>query len=725
LRRALAIVLFFGLLATTAQAAEISLWHSYRGDEQAALETLVRQWNETHPDQPVRPLALPYEAYANKLTSAIPRGQGPDLFIFAHERIGDWAGSRLIRPLDADLTADELTAFFPVTVEALRYRGKLYGVPLAFKSTALFYNKRLIKQPPRTTDDMVALMRWFTDASARRFGLAYEATSFYHHACWLFGFGGRLFDDDGRAVLNDPGNVAGLAFVADLKQRGLLPEEPTSALVAQLFNDGDAAMVINGPWFLGEIDPGVNYGVAPLPIVSATGKPATPFLTVEAAIVNAYAANPDGALAFVRFLATGDGARHRLEQGRQLVAAQATYDLDGLDIDAHLTAFKAQVDNAVPMPNNPLMRAMWEPAAQALRGVMRGARSPQEALDKAQHQLKVLTRQPPEAKSAKPYLALLALAFSVLIVYLAFKVRRQGGLATLRESRHAYVYLLPAGVAMLLLVFVPFAVGTAVAFFSHRGGEFTFVGLANFVNILRSADYAVTDPLSFYFTLGVTVMWTAVNVALHVSLGLAMAMLLRNPWMKLRGVYRVLLIVPWAVPNYITALIWKGMFHSQFGAINGLLDLFGVEPVGWFSHFWTAFAANVTTNTWLGFPFMMVVCLGALQAIPRELEEAAEMDGAGGWLRFRRIVLPLIKPALLPAVILGSVWTFNMFNIIYLVSGGEPDGATEILISEAYRWAFTRQEQYGYAAAYATLIFIALIGYSLLTRRVTGDAEAA
>jgi arabinogalactan oligomer/maltooligosaccharide transport system permease protein len=133
----------------------------------------------------------------------------------------------------------------------------------------------------------------------------------------------------------------------------------------------------------------------------------------------------------------------------------------------------------------------------------------------------------------------------------------------------------------------------------------------------------------------------------------------------------------------------------------------------------------VATNTRLGFPFMMVVCLGALQAIPRDLEEAALMDGAGAWTRFRRVILPQIKPALVPAVVLGSVWTFNMFNIIYLVSGGEPDGATEILISEAYRWAFSRQEQYGYAAAYATLIFVVLLGYSSLTRRLTGGKETA
>jgi len=121
---------------------------------------------------------------------------------------------------------------------------------------------------------------------------------------------------------------------------------------------------------------------------------------------------------------------------------------------------------------------------------------------------------------------------------------------------------------------------------------------------------------------------------------------------------------------------------------------------------------------------MMVVTLGALQAIPSDIEEAASIDGATGWQRFWAVTWPLLKPALLPAIVLGSIWTFNMFNIIYLVSGGEPDGGTEILISEAYRWAFTRGHRYGYAAAYAVLIFGVLLIYSkttdrILTRRAT------
>jgi arabinogalactan oligomer/maltooligosaccharide transport system permease protein len=206
-----------------------------------------------------------------------------------------------------------------------------------------------------------------------------------------------------------------------------------------------------------------------------------------------------------------------------------------------------------------------------------------------------------------------------------------------------------------------------------------------------------------------------------VAIGVALALILREPRVRLRGVWRAALILPWAVPNYITALIWRTMFDAQYGAVNAVLGLISGRgepaPIDWFGSFSAAFCANLATNTWLGFPFMMVVTLGALQSIPRDLEEAAEVDGAGYLFRLRHVVWPMLKPALLPAVVLGSVWTFNLFNVVYLVSAGEPDGATEILISQAYRWAFSRGNLYGYAAAYAVIIFFVLVLWSRASNR--------
>jgi arabinogalactan oligomer/maltooligosaccharide transport system permease protein len=290
------------------------------------------------------------------------------------------------------------------------------------------------------------------------------------------------------------------------------------------------------------------------------------------------------------------------------------------------------------------------------------------------------------------------------------------------QHRMAYGYLSPAMLGMLVLVFIPVVFGIVVGFAQRRYNVFEFAGLDNYIAIL--SDFDVTHPANFYVKLGVTVMWTVLNVSLHVIIGLFLALLLNDRMLKARGAYRVLLIVPWAIPNYITALIWKGMFHRQFGAVNYFVQALGFEPVAWFQTFWPAFATNLITNVWLGFPFMMVISLGALQSIPADLYDAAWVDGAGRWQRFRQVTLPLLMPALVPAVIVGTVWTFNMFNIIYLVSGGAPNGQTDILITDAYRWAFER-DRYGYAAAYSTVIFIILLLFTMATNRITGATRSA
>jgi arabinogalactan oligomer / maltooligosaccharide transport system permease protein len=291
--------------------------------------------------------------------------------------------------------------------------------------------------------------------------------------------------------------------------------------------------------------------------------------------------------------------------------------------------------------------------------------------------------------------------------------------ATLRAHRIALGFLAPAAAAMAVLVMVPFVVGLVLGFYDHDAGTWKFVGLDNFAHILSGGGKGLDDPGNFWFVLGVTVLWTACNVLLHVSLGVALALLLRQKWLRAKGVWRMLLILPWAIPNYITALIWKGMFQSEYGAINSLLEGAGLDGhVSWFSSWSTAFTANVVTNTWLGFPFMMVVALGALESVPRDMYEAAEVDGAGPLARFWHITLPHLRPALGPAVVMGSIWTFNMFNVIFLVSRGEPGGSTDILVTQAYRWAFELDE-YGMAAAYATIIFLILLLWTVFGTRVT------
>ena len=308
--------------------------------------------------------------------------------------------------------------------------------------------------------------------------------------------------------------------------------------------------------------------------------------------------------------------------------------------------------------------------------------------------------------------------------------------AALSRNRQAYLYVAPAMLGMMLLVFFPFVYGVALSFTNqtiysvNKPLTEIWVGFQNYSEILgdfnpirHTAEGRVANYENFYWTLFFTICWTIVNVTIGVSVGLFLALILNIKGFRFKSAYRVLLILPWALPNYITALIWRGMFHQQFGVFNQVLQLFGFAPVAWFEHPFTSFVAVVATNGWLSFPFMMVVSLGALQSIPADLYEAARVDGATRWQQFTAITLPSLKPALVPAIILSVVWTFNMFNIIYLVSAGEPAHSTEILITQAYKIAF-EQYRYGYAAAYSTVIFAILLIYGVFQNRITRATES-
>jgi arabinogalactan oligomer/maltooligosaccharide transport system permease protein len=328
-----------------------------------------------------------------------------------------------------------------------------------------------------------------------------------------------------------------------------------------------------------------------------------------------------------------------------------------------------------------------------------------------------------------------ALGAFALLAFFGFGFAARLG-RVLARHRVAYLYVLPAMLAMLVLVIFPFLYGVSISFTEqtiyNTGQPLTqlWIGLENYVHILR--DFSVTTRApdgslvfnyqNFYWTLGFTIVWTIANVAIGVSVGLFLALILNTTGLKLRPIYRVLLILPWAVPNYITALIWKGMFHRQFGVINQMIQIFGGRPISWFDTPFTSFLTVLSTNGWLSFPFMMVISLGALQSIPGEIYEAARVEGASRWQQFRAITLPSLKPALIPAIIISVVWTFNMFNIIFLVSEGEPAHSTEILITQAYKFAF-QQYRYGYAAAYAVIIFLILFAYGTVQNRVTRATE--
>ncbi|MEN2984414.1 MAG: ABC transporter permease subunit [Dictyoglomaceae bacterium] len=261
-------------------------------------------------------------------------------------------------------------------------------------------------------------------------------------------------------------------------------------------------------------------------------------------------------------------------------------------------------------------------------------------------------------------------------------------------------------------------------------GYSAFVGFENFTRILT--DEQVSGP--FFRVFLWTIIWSLLTVLFSFSLGLSFALVLNNRKLKGRNLYRTLLIIPWAIPYFISVLTWRnGIFNETYGILNKIiLPFLGMEPIKWFNDPFWAKVICLTVNTWLTFPYMMTVSLGALQGIPDELYEVSAIDGAGKWHRFWYITFPLLLAVVAPLLISSFAYTFNNFTLIYLLTAGGPPmvgattpaGHTDILISYVYKLAFEgRGQEFGFASAIAILIFFLVAGISLMNFKLSGAFE--
>ncbi len=377
------------------EPVNIRLWHSYRGKEKEAIGALCEDFNARFAPLHVEPQEVPFHALRDKITVTVPRGTGPDLFVFAHNVIGDWVEKgEILVPLGSYVkkydSFDGLTErYLPATVKALTYQRSLYALPLAFKSHALFYNKKLISEVPDTAEQLRAAAKAATDLDRepdeRVYGFVYEAGKLYNHAPWAQGFGAVIMDEQEVPHLDSEEMAASVRYVRSLAEDGTLPPDINDAMVTSMFNDGRAAMVMNGPWFLGEIDSDVDYGVALLPEI-ADGRRASPFLGSEGIFLSACAKNPEAAFQVIRYLTSDEAAKIRFVDGRQVVANRWVYEDEALaaQADPALSVFREQARHAEVMPSTAKMQPVWSTVDNALKRAVFGGGDIGETLQKAQ-----------------------------------------------------------------------------------------------------------------------------------------------------------------------------------------------------------------------------------------------------------------------------------------------------------------------------------------------------
>lgn len=285
-----------------------------------------------------------------------------------------------------------------------------------------------------------------------------------------------------------------------------------------------------------------------------------------------------------------------------------------------------------------------------------------------------------------------------------------------KETLVSYAWSAPSLLLIGLMVIFPILYTFYISLTNmnvYHWFDFTVIGLDNYVRALFVFDSG------FLSALLATILWTVVNMVLQLVIAFILANLLNVKKLRLRGLYKTILMFPWAMPGYVGILLWKtGMFNTQFGLLNQWMNKLGVAAVRWLSSDASAFLCCTVVNLWLALPFMIMIMDGALQSIDKSYYESARLDGAGAFARARYITVPAMRPIIAPAVIITIFTTFKQFDVVYLMTqqaGAKTGSGFHTILTYAYENAFITNN-YGYSSAISMIIFALLLIFSATFR---------
>ena len=668
------------------------------------------------------------EELRSSYQAAAMGGSGPELIYGPSDQVGPFSVMGIIQPLD-DLLPH---AYFNQYVKnaIVKLDGQIWMVgDVVGNHLMLIYNKNLISSPPDNTTELIEIGKQMTvdtdgDGKIDQYGLVWNFTEPFFYVPWLGGFGEWLLTDDNNPNLNTEGNRRGFQFIKALRdEHQIIPKECDYEIANAMFKTGRAAMIINGDWSWGDYSGVVDFGIARIPKVSETGKWPSPLISTKGYSININTAGEKltETLKLMKHLTSADVQLYFTQRLNSQPSAKAALNNHKVRDNVLLQKSAEIIAVGRPMPIIPEMRAIWDALREQYQAVLGGTISPKIAARRAQEnsvqQIKIMNEVIQPGVQAKILYGIIMLVSIILFVIVLRQIPQF--ITDYKQNKIAYFFFMPAFLAIMAVIIFPFIYNIFISLSNYSLRTFNDWQLIGFYHYLK-----VFGDFQFYSVLGKTVLWTVINISFHVSLGIILAVLI-NRTLPAKPIIRTLLIIPWALPQYIAALSWRGMFNQEYGAINLVLTKYlSLPAVQWLSRPFEAFTACILTNIWLGFPFMMVIALGGLQSIPVELYEAARVDGANRWQQFKNITLPMLKPIMIPAIVLGTVWTFNNINVVWLVSnGGEPSNQTHILVSYVYKAAFNLY-RYGYAAALSMVIFLILLSFVLYflkrTRAIAG-----
>lgn len=702
----------------------ITVWAM--GDEANSLPLLARRFEEEHPGTRVHVQAIPWTGAHQRLITGVAGEVTPDVAQLGTTWVPEFAAMDALLPLDEFLERSDLSlgSFFEGSARTAYFDHRAVAIPWYVDTRVFFYRTDLAAEAgwdhfPRTWDELVAFGEDLTrdlngDGRIDRYAFNLPTKGEQELFCFIRQAGADLVDEQTLEVGADSPQMAeALGFYKSLFNLGHAPRQQITALDPhQAMARGLYASFISGPWFVGLIERDLpelagRWSVAPMPAHTRESS----FLGGSNMAIFRGTENPELAWAFVEFCARPDIQVQWYREVGNLPASRAAWDAPELGGDERWGVFRRQLESAEPPPAVEFYKAIEDLLQNQMETLVLSDRDPAAVAGVIASGLErlVANRRVGEGNIA-PYVYALFWASGILALGLAFfGYLRREQLRGLGKYKTPYLFLLP-----ILLHLGTFLVGPIVASFFLSFTNFdiyslgdwrntSFIGTDNYRMLLASPVVGRALFNTFYFVLAAG--------PLTIAIALLLAITLNSRLMPAKGLFRSAIFLPVVTPLVAVAVVWRWLYAPRDGILNYLFSLVGLPELGWLQDPNLAMPSLIAMSIWKNVGFSMVIFLAGLQAIPRMVYEASDIDGASRWQTFVYITLPMLRPTLVFVIIITTIGYMQFFAEPFIMTDrGGPENSTLSIVLLLYNEAFDFFNMgYASAVAYTLCALIALI----------------
>ncbi|HNX76789.1 MAG TPA: extracellular solute-binding protein [Candidatus Rifleibacterium sp.] len=752
MRRILQFILVLMLILPGARAGaadELVFWNFWNPE---FILPVIEKFEKAHPGVRIRNEQINWGNGLDKIVVALANGMAPDICELGSTWMGRFSAGGAL--LDLTDQVKDLAADYQMW-EPVSRLGRIYGVPWLVSTRVLFYNRGLFKmagldpaRPPQTWPELLDAARRMHDPARGIFGFGMNAGEghvlYKKFMPFVWGNGGEILDKNGQFVFDSPATRAALEFYLKLSQFSYLEKQD---LLDEAFKSGKIGLTVSGSWNFADFPkdaPALDFGVALLPKPAPDRGFSASFLGGQVLVLFKNCRNPALAVEFMRFLSLAENTMPITRKALVSFPAHRAAYRDPLFSDPRLAVFVEQMKTAVHPPLHPAWIEIEKVLNTAIEKAMYGTGVnlvfAEMALEVEQLRARGLlpsqsASQPPVAVDAPalssglpavglPIFLLALIGCGALLAALLgiFAVQRYRQPRTSADaagpiirSQRVLLFLSPWLVTFLVFWLYPLAFSLLLSLFDHdifRPETAAFAGLKNYGRLFHDREFAQSFVNTLLFVIGTTPFTTI--------LALILALMI-NSVRRGSQVFRSIFFLPSIVSIVVTATIFKS-FYSPVGMLNRLMELFGLPGHAWLVEKGLALPAIMLMTIWAWTGYYMVLYLAAIKAVPRQLYEAAEVDGADEWQLFRYITLPQIHYMTIFILTVNTIRTWQVFPEVFTLTRGGPVGTTNTMVHHLYETAF-RYHETGYASAISFVLLAVILGFSIVQMRILKGAR--